>query len=153
MKEILKTRLLESIEICDTLASYSQKLQGEVNESAKVLSDKSHEEGAEAEAEVDNYIDKMMTFFLLQEDMNRQFTQLIALYKLAKEVGIDNDLTDTQKDRMEFLLESNVTLFIVDKGEVIPEDKEVIDMIVNQKKTDSEFKQMLLTSIREKGIK
>lgn len=151
MKEILKTRLLESIEICDTLASYSQKLQGEVNESAKVLSDKSHEEGAEAE--VDNYIDKMMTFLLLQDDMNRQFTQLIALYKLAKEVGIDNDLTDTQKDRMEFLLESNVTLFIVDKGEVIPEDKEVIDMIVNQKKTDSEFKQMLLTSIREKGIK
>lgn len=152
MNDILKVRLLESMEICDVMIDYGQELQEVVNTSAKTLASNPQEDGSD-DSELGSYIKNMITFLLLQEDMNRHFSQLITLYKLAKEVGIDAELNEMQRERLDYLIDNNVTLFIVDNGKVIPENEEIIDLIVGQKQNDEVFKKTILDSIRESSEK
>ena len=152
MNDILKVRLLESMEICDVMIDYGQELQEVVNTSAKTLASNPQEDVSD-DSELGSYIKNMITFLLLQEDMNRHFSQLITLYKLAKEVGIDAELNEMQRERLDYLIDNNVTLFIVDNGKVIPENEEIIDLIVGQKQNDEVFKKTILDSIRESSEK
>ena len=57
------------------------------------------------------------------------------------------------KERLDYLIDNNVTLFIVDNGKVIPENEEIIDLIVGQKQNDEVFKKTILDSIRESSEK
>lgn len=142
----LQERIKESLTLMETMASETGKHQEKLDVIIKdlVLAGEAKKPLDDIASEYRKTATEMM---LLNNDMAFVVFSTAGLYEAAGLVGVDLELTDEEKERMEYQLEQNQTFFIHKDGKLIPRDDAMYLEIINRIGNSEGFGEKLLQQV------
>lgn len=138
MKTIIKTLIKSSIDHMDALVN---AMDGSKQEVALLVGDIIKKDKAGEDCSEIFQKQRVLTgkASLMEQDLLKVINKVNVFYNLAKSADVDLGLNDDMTKRLEYMKEQEHSFYIIDKGNVIPRDKTVMDTLetrIRERKSD-----------------
>ena len=141
------TLIKEKLELSDELAVENRVTQEVINSTLYDIVKADHK-GEEIRPIVDKYRREVSKAYLMKEDFENLLFQLIGMYTIIKELGLEDNLEAEDKKRLQYLLEHNDSIYILKDKKLSPRDPEMYETVYDNFREDEGYVNTFIKNLR-----
>lgn len=150
-KKLVMGEIQQLIDLSDALAIEERTLQAEAEETLKNVI-KQEKEGGDTGSVLKDWRALTAKITFVGEDLTTVLRMIMGYFMAVKSLGWEDSLKPTDKERLEYLIEHNPTIFTVTEEGLKPRDESLVETALENVKEKEEFNESFLDTLKESQL-